>query len=207
MKARIHAFFWILVLFVSGCIPTAKVKKGKEDLGYLETQSTLPVYFVYPKTKVARNETESEHVKELNEVEEGVGNEWYAAWQKQKEEHYEPIFIEAMNKALKEVPIKVVRVTEKALKNGNVGEKLNTIPGYYGVVEVTAMKSGRIKGNREAGTDVTTQLAIRHKKSEEMRTLLKTFWYKTKGKGGGLEEGFRKNGGGHGKYIAKEFSS
>ena len=108
----------ILAILISFNLQAQKIKLKSGDLGFLKGQKNILIEFVYPDNMKVGKMTEEAYIKkktkDLNKKKPGDGERWLKLWKGDRPDHYQPKFIELMNKGLIKNHVKVSEDTEKA---------------------------------------------------------------------------------------------
>ncbi len=94
----------LVIVFAMSCAFAQKVKVESGDLSFLKETDSFNVEFVYSDDMKVGRGTEKDYIKKkrakAEEKEPGSGDKWEAAWLADREEHYEPMFLELLGKYL-----------------------------------------------------------------------------------------------------------
>jgi len=100
-----------LILFIGFAAYGQNIKKSSGSLNILKDIKTISVSFTYENMKVGKL-TEEKYVEEkveaYNKKKDGWGDEWHKAWLADREDRYEPKFMELFSKYLGEKDIEAI---------------------------------------------------------------------------------------------------
>ena len=120
----------LLMGLISVSAIAQKIKLIEGDLSPLKGETALGIKFVYDNMKVGKFDQESEYIakktEEYNKKEPGRGDNWAKSWVRDREERFEPKFIDLFQK---ETEMTVSR--KKPAKYTLVFKTIFTEPGYY----------------------------------------------------------------------------
>ena len=103
----------LLFLFVLGAftMQAQKIKQLSGDLSFLKGQKHIQVEFLYSDQMKVGKMTEADYIKkkqaEAEKAEAGGGEKWLEKWKADRNEHYQPKFIELMNAYLEKPGVTV----------------------------------------------------------------------------------------------------
>ena len=106
-----RAIILVLAVMIGLSAQAQKIKLVSGDLSFLKGQKDLLVEFVYPEDMKVGKMLEADYIKkkqsEAEAKEAGTGEKWLRMWKADREEHYQPKFIELMNTYLEKKHVQV----------------------------------------------------------------------------------------------------
>ena len=105
MKFIFKASALLLFVFFTLNTQAQRIKKTEGDYKPLQNESTINIEFTYEKVAVGKFDDEADYIKkktdEYNKKEPGRGDNWAKAWLRDREERYEPKFVDLFVKESK----------------------------------------------------------------------------------------------------------
>ncbi len=102
----------LAVVFSTSCAFAQKVKIVSGDVSFLKETESFNVEFVYPDDMKVGKGSQKEYIEKkkakAEEKEAGAGERWEEAWYADREEHFEPRFLELLGKYLGSKDIDVI---------------------------------------------------------------------------------------------------
>lgn len=202
-KYTILGLITIALLFSISGLQAQKWKMSNGKFSELKGQTSLNVEFDYSDMKVGKIKNEQDYIDkrkdEKNEKEAGTGDTWAEAWIADRENRFEPKFLELFNKHVEDRGLKADKGDESA-KYTLIVHTVFTEPGFnIGIVR------------RNASTNIEFSL----KDNESGKIVSEGTMTKIPGQGGGglgidfdtgwrISESYAKAGKTLGKYLSKK---
>ena len=198
MTNRILLLTILLLASISLQAQKAKIYEGNFDA--LVGEKELVVEFTYDDLVVGKkseNDYVTEKVEEKNKEEAGTGDVWLERWVDDRDERFEPKFIELFNKQVKEKGLEITRRSETAK--------------YKLLVWTTKMEPGFNVGIVRRNAHINVEYWLYDIATEEI--LAKAKMEKIQGQGGmgldfevarRMEESYAKGGKSFGKFLRKK---
>lgn len=193
-------FFLAAIMLVSSTLMAQKIKVKEGSSKALKGVKEMNITFHYNDMTVGKKLTEEEYinkkVEEYNEDEPGRGDEWRTAWTTDREERFEPKFIELFNEYSEKSGLSVQK--EESLPYTLMVQTYYTEPGFnVGVMRRPAMIHVMYTVVK-TGTD---EVIVKYNQEDIPGADAMGFDYDT---GARIAEAYAKAGKSLAKFLAKE---